>query len=91
VSAYDPLLDGAATAATGAAPWTWGVSGRFQAIVSQTADPRFASLDPAWFPDLRVVFDGRNSLRELALPPGVAYRGVGAPARSPLRGGASGE
>lgn len=90
VSAYDPLLDRAETAATGAAPWEWGVPGPFRAIVSQTADPRFGSLDPVWFPDLRVVFDGRNSLRELALPPGVVYRGVGAPSRSPLRGGGSG-
>ena len=28
----------------------------------------------------RLVFDGRNSLRDLALPDGVAYRGIGVPA-----------
>jgi hypothetical protein len=38
-------------------------------------------LDPAWFPDLQVVYDGRNSLAELVakLPARVAYRGVGVP------------
>ena len=38
-------------------------------------------LDPAWFPGLRVVYDGRNSLSPLVerLGPGVAYRGVGVP------------
>ena len=49
--------------------------------MTQTADPLFLGLDPAWFPDLEVVFDGRDSLRELALPPAVAYRGIGLPPR----------
>jgi hypothetical protein len=49
--------------------------------VSQTADPLFASLDPAWFPELAVVFDGRDSLRDLTLPESVAYRGIGVPGR----------
>ena len=38
------------------------------------------SSEEADFPggaDLRAVFDGRNSLRALALPVGVAYVGVG--------------
>ena len=34
-------------------------------------------LDAAWFADLRAVYDGRNSLRELTLPATVAYVGVG--------------
>ena len=41
------------------------------------AIPQFASLDPAWFPALAVVLDGRNSLPDLALPAGVAYHGIG--------------
>jgi UDP-N-acetyl-D-mannosaminuronate dehydrogenase len=82
VSAYDPLLSEAETLACCATAWHWGETGPFRAIVTQTADPRFLSLDPAWFSELAVVFDGRDSLRDLALPPGVAYRGIGVPAES---------
>ena len=78
VLAFDPLLDDEEIVHVGAVPWSWGTAaGTVRAIVSQTADPQFASLDAAWFPALSVVFDGRNSLRELALPDGVAYHGVG--------------
>ena len=49
--------------------------------MTQTADPLFRTLDPASFPELAVVFDGRNSLRGLELPAGVAYHGVGVPGR----------
>jgi nucleotide sugar dehydrogenase len=77
VSAYDPLLADDEIRALGAEPWHWGDSGPFRAIVTQTADRAFAALDAAWFPALRVVYDGRNSLRTLALPEGVAYVGVG--------------
>jgi nucleotide sugar dehydrogenase len=80
VSAYDPLLTEAETLACCASPWRWGETGPFRAIVAQTADPRFSTLDPGWFPELSVVFDGRDSLRDLALPPGVAFRGIGLPA-----------
>jgi nucleotide sugar dehydrogenase len=80
VSAYDPLLTEAETLACCASPWNWGEIGPFRAIVTQTADPRFSTLDPGWFPELSVVFDGRDSLRDLALPPGVAFRGIGLPA-----------
>ena len=45
--------------------------------MTQTGDRRFGDLDPAWFPELRAVYDGRNSLRALDLPEGVAYAGVG--------------
>jgi nucleotide sugar dehydrogenase len=82
VSAYDPLLSEAETLACCATAWRWGETGPFRAIVTQTADPRFLSLDPAWFAELAVVFDGRDSLRDLALPPGVAYRGIGVPAET---------
>jgi nucleotide sugar dehydrogenase len=81
VSAYDPLLSPDETLRCCATPWEWGKPGPFRAIVTQTADPRFDSLDSTWFPDLAVLFDGRDSLRELALPDSVAYRGIGLPAR----------
>jgi nucleotide sugar dehydrogenase len=77
VSAYDPLLDEAETEALGARPWRWAEPGPFRAIVTQTGDPRFRELDAAWFADLRILYDGRNSLRGLELPAGVAYAGVG--------------
>jgi nucleotide sugar dehydrogenase len=77
ISAFDPLLSDAEIAALGAEPWHWGEHGPFRAIVSQTADGAFAGLDAAWFPALRAVYDGRNSLRALALPAGVTYVGVG--------------
>lgn len=79
VVAYDPLLDEAETAALGAAPYRWGEPSDALAIVTQTADPRFATLDLGCFPRLRVLYDGRNSLRSLTLPRGVAYHGVGVP------------
>jgi nucleotide sugar dehydrogenase len=81
VSAYDPLLTAEETARCCATPWSWGEPAPFRAVVTQTADPLFATLDPSWFPDLELVFDGRNSLRDLALPPTVAYRGIGLPPR----------
>jgi nucleotide sugar dehydrogenase len=90
VSAFDPLLTGEETARCCATPWTWGESGLFRAIITQTADPVFNGLDPAWFPDLEVVFDGRDSLRDMALPNTVSYRGIGVPPRLravPARGG----
>ena len=77
VSAFDPLLSEGEIQALGAEPWHWGDTGQFRAIVSQTADRAFTRLDAAWFPALRAVYDGRNSLRELPLPSDVAYVGVG--------------
>ena len=50
--------------------------------MTQTADPLFTTLDLGLFPDLEVMFDGRNSLRGLDLPDGVAYRGIGVPAKA---------
>ena len=81
VSAYDPLLSPEETARCCATPWTWGQPAPFRAIITQTADPLFARLDLAWFPDLELVFDGRDSLGNLPLPPTVAYRGIGVPPR----------
>ena len=85
VSAYDPLLDDEEIRALGAEAWHWGDPGPFRAIVTQTADRAFSGLDAAWFPELRAVYDGRNSLRDLALPDGVAYIGVGVQAATRRR------
>ena len=85
VAGYDPLMEPAEVEALGARPWSWGTPGTFRAIVTQTGDRLFGTLEPAWFPDLAVVYDGRNSLRSLALPDGVAYVGVGVQAAT--RGG----
>ncbi|HEX7950167.1 MAG TPA: nucleotide sugar dehydrogenase [Candidatus Limnocylindrales bacterium] len=83
VLAFDPLLTADEVARLGAEPWSWRTpASDVRAVVTQTADPAFASLDPAWFPRLTAVFDGRNSLRDLALPAGVTYLGVGFPRRS---------
>jgi nucleotide sugar dehydrogenase len=86
VLAYDPLLSDDEVARVGAHPWTWGSPAPdVRAVVTQTADPAFASLDATWFPRLAVVLDGRNSLRDLTLPAGVAYLGIGSPGRRPAR------
>jgi UDP-N-acetyl-D-mannosaminuronic acid dehydrogenase len=81
VSAWDPLLGEEETARC-ATPWRWGEAGAFRAIVTQTGDPRFRDLDFGLFPDLELLFDGRNSLRGVPLPEGVAYRGIGVPGSS---------
>ena len=47
------------------------------AVVTQTADRAWRTIEPAWFPQLRAVVDGRNSLRDVDLPDGVAYIGIG--------------
>ena len=81
VSAHDPLLSDAETAGCGAVPWAWGAPSAARAIVVQTADPAFRALDPAWFPALEVVVDGRNSLADLVLPERVLVVGFGRPRR----------
>jgi nucleotide sugar dehydrogenase len=84
VLAFDPLLDDDEVVRVGAVPWSWGSTAPdVRAIVTQTADPAFGSLDPVWFPGLEAVLDGRNSLRDLELPAQVAYHGIGIPARTP--------
>jgi nucleotide sugar dehydrogenase len=82
VLAFDPLLDADETRALGATPWTWGTPAPARAIVTQTGDPRWASLDWTWFPDLAIVYDGRNSLGGVPLPAGLTITGVGVPARA---------
>ena len=89
VSGYDPLLTAEEIERCCASPYRWGEGGPFRAIVTQTADPLFRTLDFAAFPDLAIVFDGRNSLRDVAVPAGVEYHGVGVPRRGgPPRVGA---
>jgi hypothetical protein len=77
VSAYE--LAEAEVERLSARPWTWGTPTSAKAIVTQTSDPAFEDLEWAWFPDLRVIYDGRNSLRTVKLPTDVAYHGVGVP------------
>ena len=78
VLAYDPLLEADEIEKTGASPWSWGeATDAVTAVITQTADERFASLDAGWFPRLRLLIDGRNSLVDLPLPAGVVYRGIG--------------
>ncbi len=78
VQAFDPLLTGPETERTGATAWSWGqVDPDVTAIVTQTADPTWRTIDPDWFPRLRAFIDGRNSLRDLVLPDSVDYRGIG--------------
>jgi hypothetical protein len=90
VTAWDPLLDAAEVTALGALPWTWGTPSDARAIVVQTADPAFRDLDPAWFPGLEILLDGRNSLRDLAFPKHVRVLGVGIPPRGGTRPPAAG-
>lgn len=80
VSAYDPLLSEAEIDHSAASPYRWGTPSPARAIISQTADPLFGSLDFDLFPDAEILFDGRNSLRDLVLPERIAYHGVGVPA-----------
>jgi nucleotide sugar dehydrogenase len=86
VLANDPLLADEEIARLGATPWRWGEQSDARVIVTQTADSRWAALEPAWFPNLRLVYDGRNSLAGVALPDGVAYLGVGLPATARTAG-----
>ena len=77
VSAYDPLLSDEEIGRTGASPYHWGEPSEARAIVTQTGDPLFGTIDFGLFPRLETIFDGRNSLRDLAVPARVEYHGVG--------------
>jgi nucleotide sugar dehydrogenase len=82
VAAYDPLLTVEEIERCCATAWTWGQPSPARAIVTQTGDVLWRDLDYSWFPDLALLFDGRNSLRSVALPDGVAYHGVGVQAET---------
>jgi UDP-N-acetyl-D-mannosaminuronic acid dehydrogenase len=77
VSAWDSLMDPDEVVHFGARPWEWGRPSDARAIVIQTADPVFRDIDMGWFPDLAVVFDGRNALQHVSLPKHVRLLGVG--------------
>jgi nucleotide sugar dehydrogenase len=77
IAAYDPLLSDEEVERLGISAWPWGQPSTAQAIVTQTGDDRFAELEFAAFPDLRVLYDGRNSLHDVPRPEGVRYLGVG--------------
>ena len=90
VSAWDPLLSAAEIEHRNARPWSWGAPSDARAIVVQTADPAFRAIDPAWFAQLEVVLDGRNSLRDLAFPGNVRVLGIGVPPRGGIRPASAG-
>lgn len=77
VSAADPLLSDDEIQALGATPWHPRAPSDAEIIVSQTTDARWMNLDPTRFGRLRLLLDGRNSLRSLRLPHGAVYRGIG--------------
>jgi nucleotide sugar dehydrogenase len=85
VSAYDPLLSDEVIERNCATPYHWGEPAKFRAIVTQTADALWTTLDLSLFPKLEVVFDGRNSLRRMDLPESVRYIGVGVQAETRRR------
>jgi nucleotide sugar dehydrogenase len=85
VWAYDPLLSNEEIEHNCATPYTWGQPASFRAIVTQTGDGLWRSLDFALFPKLEVLFDGRNSLREVELPEKVCYFGIGVQAATRRR------
>jgi nucleotide sugar dehydrogenase len=82
VTAYDPLLTADEIERCCATAWTWGSPSAARAIVTQTGDLMWRDLDFSWFPELALLFDGRNSLRGVTLPDGVAYHGVGVQAET---------
>jgi len=81
VIAHDPLLTDGEVRSLGAEPYVWGSPSDARAIVTQTGDPSWRTLDAAWFADLAILVDGRNTLSGLELPGGVRYRGIGVPTR----------
>ncbi|MGA3058706.1 MAG: nucleotide sugar dehydrogenase, partial [Candidatus Limnocylindrales bacterium] len=87
VSAYDPLLSTEEIERCGATPYRWGQPAPFRAIVTQTSDGLWERLDFGLFPQLEIVLDGRNSLREIELPPSVRYLGIGVQAATRRRKG----
>ncbi len=85
VMAYDPLLSTEEIVRCCATPYEWGTAAPIRAIVTQTADNLWQGIDYSLFPQLEVLFDGRNSMREVALPDAVRYVGVGVQAATRRR------
>ena len=89
VYGYDPLISGDEITRRGARPYTWGEGAPFRAIVTQTGDALWRSIDFALFPELRVLLDGRNSVRDVDLPAAVRYIGIGVQAATRRRAAVS--
>ncbi|MGD0862234.1 MAG: nucleotide sugar dehydrogenase [Candidatus Limnocylindrales bacterium] len=89
VWAYDPLLSDEEVGRNCARPYHWGDPAPFRAIVTQTGDRLWRAIDFSLFPSLEVLFDGRNSLREVELPAAVRYFGIGVQAATRRRAAAS--
>lgn len=85
---YDPLLSDEEIERNCAKPYHWGEAAPFRAIVTQTGDRLWQSLDFSLFAKLEVLFDGRNSLREIDLPASVRYFGIGVQAATRRRAAA---
>jgi nucleotide sugar dehydrogenase len=85
VWAYDPLLSDEEIERNCATPYHWGDAAPFRAIVTQTGDKLWRTLDFSLFGKLEVLFDGRNSLREIELPDSVHYFGIGVQAATRRR------
>jgi nucleotide sugar dehydrogenase len=79
VWAYDPLLTAEEVERLGAHAYSWGETSAAQAVVLQTGAALWHELDPERFPELHVLYDGRNALRGVALPERIRYLGVGQP------------
>jgi nucleotide sugar dehydrogenase len=88
VSGYDPLLSDREIEHNCAVPYEWGRTSDCRAIVTQTEDRLWERLDFGLFPQLEVILDGRNSLRDVDLPAGVRYFGIGVQAATRRREGA---
>jgi nucleotide sugar dehydrogenase len=85
VSAADPLLSDEEIGRCCATPYHWGQPGPFRAIVTQTADKLWETIDFSLFPKLTVILDGRNSLRRIDLPETCRYIGIGVQAETRRR------
>jgi nucleotide sugar dehydrogenase len=77
VYAYDPLLSDEEIERCCATAYHWNDAADFRAIVTQTADTQWETLDVTLFPKLEVILDGRNSLRRMYLPETIRYAGIG--------------
>lgn len=76
--AADPLYDAAELEALGLAPWD---GSEVDAIIVQADHPEYAALDPADYPGLRAVLDGRGTVDPEPLQAaGVAFLRLGQPA-----------
>ena len=76
--AADPLYDVAELEALGLAPWD---GSEVDAIIVQADHPEYAALDPADYPGLRAVLDGRGTVDPEPLQAaGVAFLRLGQPA-----------